>query len=47
MEFVGADLEVLAKEAAMRSLRRIFADEEIDLEEEKISSEILQKIQDF
>jgi len=43
--FVGADLEVLAKEAAMRSLRRILADEEIDLDEEKVSSEILQKIQ--
>ena len=43
--FVGADLEVLAKEAAMRSLRRILANEEIDLDEEKISSEILQKIQ--
>ena len=43
--FVGADLEVLAKEAAMRSLRRILTDEEIDLDEEKISSEILQKIQ--
>jgi transitional endoplasmic reticulum ATPase len=42
--FVGADLEVLAKEAAMRSLRRILADEEIDLDEDKISSEILQKI---
>ena len=43
--FVGADLEVLAKEAAMRSLRRILSDEKIDLDEEKISSEILQKIQ--
>ncbi len=42
--FVGADLEVLAKEAAMRSLRRILADEKIDLDEDKISSEILQKI---
>jgi len=42
--FVGADLEVLAKEAAMRSLRRILADEDIDLDEDKISSEILQKI---
>ena len=42
--FVGADLEILAKEAAMRSLRRILADEEIDLDEDKISSEILQKI---
>ena len=41
--FVGADLEVLSKEAAMRSLRRILPD--IDLDEEKISSEILQKIQ--
>ncbi len=41
--FVGADLEVLAKEAAMKSLRRILP--EIDLDEEKISSEILQKIQ--
>lgn len=41
--FVGADLEILAKEAAMRSLRRILP--EIDLDEDKISSEILQKIQ--
>ncbi len=41
--FVGADLEVLSKEAAMSSLRRILP--EIDLDEEKISSEILQKIQ--
>jgi transitional endoplasmic reticulum ATPase len=41
--FVGADLEVLSKEAAMRSLRRILP--EIDLDEEKISSEFLQKIQ--
>jgi len=41
--FVGADLEVLAKEAAMRALRRILP--EIDLDEEKISSEILQRIQ--
>jgi transitional endoplasmic reticulum ATPase len=40
--FVGADLEILAKEAAMRSLRRILP--KLDLEEEKISSEILQKI---
>ncbi len=40
--FVGADLEVLSKEAAMRSLRRILP--EIDLEEDKISTEILQKI---
>lgn len=41
--FVGADLEILAKEAAMRSLRRVLP--EIDLDQEKISSEILQKIQ--
>ncbi len=40
--FVGADLEILAKEAAMRSLRRILPD--LDLEVEKISNEILQKI---
>jgi len=40
--FVGADLEVLCKEAAMRSLRRILP--EIDLDEEKVSAEILQKI---
>ena len=40
--FVGADLESLAKEAAMRSLRRILPD--IDLQEDKISAEILQKI---
>jgi transitional endoplasmic reticulum ATPase len=41
--FVGADLEFLSKEAAMRSLRRILP--EIDLDEDKISKEILQKIQ--
>ncbi|MDX1442101.1 MAG: CDC48 family AAA ATPase, partial [Nitrosopumilaceae archaeon] len=41
--FVGADLEVLSKEAAMRALRRILP--EIDLDEDKISAEILQKIQ--
>ena len=40
--FVGADLEALAKEAAMRSLRRVMP--EIDLNEDKVSSEILQKI---
>ncbi|MDH3276748.1 MAG: CDC48 family AAA ATPase [Nitrosopumilus sp.] len=40
--FVGADLEVLCKEAAIRSLRRILP--EIDLDEDKISTEILQKI---
>ena len=41
--FVGADLEVLAKEAAMRSLRRVMP--EIDFDQETISQEILQKIQ--
>ncbi|MBC8517199.1 MAG: CDC48 family AAA ATPase [Nitrosopumilus sp.] len=41
--FVGADLEVLSKEAAMKSLRRILP--EIDYDDEKISSEILEKIQ--
>ena len=40
--FVGADLEVLCKEAAMRSLRRILP--EINLDEEKVSKEVLQKI---
>jgi transitional endoplasmic reticulum ATPase len=40
--FVGADLEILAKEAAMISLRRILP--EIDLEEDKISADVLQKI---
>jgi transitional endoplasmic reticulum ATPase len=41
--FVGADLEFLAKEAAMRSLRRVMP--EIDFDEEKIPQEILQKIE--
>lgn len=41
--FVGADLEMLSKEAAMRSLRRVLPD--IDLNQEKISNDILQKIQ--
>ncbi len=40
--FVGADLEILAKEAGMHSLRRILP--ELDLEVEKIPSEVLQKI---
>ncbi|MDE1863180.1 MAG: CDC48 family AAA ATPase [Thaumarchaeota archaeon] len=40
--FVGADLEVLAKEAALRSLRRVLP--EIDLEEERIPPEVLSKI---
>ncbi len=40
--FVGADLEILAKEAAMRSLRRVLP--EIDLDETEISADILAKI---
>ncbi len=40
--YAGADLEALAKEAAMRSLRRILP--EIDLEVENIPAEILNKI---
>ena len=47
--FVGADLEALSKEAAMRSLRKILP--EINLEEPKIPAEMLNKIkitrQDF
>ena len=40
--FVGADLEVLGKEAAMRSLRRMLP--EINLNESKIPAEVLNKI---
>ncbi|HEX2230751.1 MAG TPA: CDC48 family AAA ATPase, partial [Nitrososphaeraceae archaeon] len=47
--FVGADLEMVAKEAAMRSLRRIIP--EINLKETKIPASVLNKIkitnQDF
>ena len=47
--FVGADLEALSKEAAMRSLRRLLP--EIDLRQPKIPAEVLNKIkvtkQDF
>jgi transitional endoplasmic reticulum ATPase len=47
--FVGADLEALAKESAMRSLRRVLP--EINLEQSKIPIETLSKIkitnQDF
>ncbi len=41
--FVGADLQVLTKEAAMRSLRRILP--EMDLDQETISASLLQSIQ--
>ncbi len=40
--FVGADLEALSKEAAMRSLRRILP--EINLEQSRIPAEILNRI---
>jgi transitional endoplasmic reticulum ATPase len=40
--FVGADLEALSKEAAMRSLRRLLP--EIDLHQPKIPAETLNKI---
>lgn len=40
--FVGADLQALAKEAAMRSLRRILP--EIDLEKQSVPAEILSRI---
>jgi transitional endoplasmic reticulum ATPase len=40
--FVGADLEALSKEAAMRSLRRILP--EIDMQQAKIPVEVLNKI---
>ncbi|HEX9678443.1 AAA family ATPase, partial [Nitrososphaera sp.] len=40
--FVGADLEYLCKEAAMRCLRRLLP--EINLQEEKVSPESLEKL---
>ena len=40
--FVGADLEYLCKEAAMKCLRRLLP--ELNLEEEKIALEILEKL---
>src|SRR5215813_291095 len=47
--FVGADIQALTKEAAMRALRRVLP--EIDLSSESISGDILMKIivtmQDF
>jgi len=41
--FVGADLEALCKEAAMRALRRILP--EIDLNQDTIPAEVLEKIE--
>src|SRR5437899_1259564 len=40
--FVGADLEYLCKEAAMKTLRRMLP--ELKLEEERLSSETLDKL---
>jgi transitional endoplasmic reticulum ATPase len=40
--FVGADLEYLCKEAAMKCLRRLLP--ELNLEEEKLASEVLNKL---
>ena len=40
--FVGADLEYLCKEAAMKCLRRLLP--ELNLQEEKVSPETLQKL---
>ena len=43
--FVGADLEILAKEAAMKSLRRnVLDDKDFSYDDDEISSEIIQKI---
>ena len=42
--FVGADLAALAKEAAMRALRRVFAEVKIDIEQEEIPAEVLDKL---
>lgn len=41
--FVGADLEALAKEAAMKALRRYLP--EIDLDEDEIPQEVLEKLE--
>jgi transitional endoplasmic reticulum ATPase len=41
--FVGADLETLAKEAGMNALRRIRP--QIDLEDEEIDAEVLERLQ--
>jgi transitional endoplasmic reticulum ATPase len=40
--FVGADLEYLCKESAMRCLRRLLP--ELNLEEDKVSAEKLDKL---
>ena len=42
--FVGADLAALAKEAAMRALRRVFAEVKIDIEQEEIPAEVLDRL---
>jgi transitional endoplasmic reticulum ATPase len=42
--FVGADLEALAKEAAMHAIRKMLETGEIDIEVEKIPEEVLESI---
>jgi len=42
--FVGADLEALAKEAAMHAIRKMLESGEIDIEVEEIPSEVLESI---
>ena len=43
--YVGADLAALAKEAAMRALRRVLAEVKVDWEAEEIPAEVLEKLQ--
>jgi len=42
--YVGADLAALAKEAAMRALRRILSKVKVDISKEEIPKEVLEKI---
>jgi transitional endoplasmic reticulum ATPase len=43
--FVGADLEALAKEAAMHAIRKMLETGEIDIDVEKIPEEVLESIE--
>ena len=43
--FVGADLAALSKESAMRSLRRVLSEGNIDLEQAEIPAEVLNKLE--
>ncbi len=43
--YVGADLAALAKEAAMRALRRVLSEVKVDWEAEEIPAEVLEKLQ--